>query len=89
VPGAPQSTGAADAAPTAPAPRVALNEVTATRGDSLWSIAEEALAERLGRPATASELDRYWSSVVEINRGRLVDPADPGLIYSGQRFVLP
>ncbi len=64
-------------------------EVTVARGDSLWSIAEDALSDRLGRPATPTELDQYWHSVVEINRTRLVDPSNPGLIYPGQRFALP
>lgn len=71
------------------APPAAPGEVTATRGDSLWSIAEDELGRRLGRAPTRAETQPYWGAVVEMNRARLVDPSNPGLIYSGQHFVLP
>lgn len=66
-----------------------LGTVVVVRGDSFWSIAEDVLSTRLGRAPTGQETATYWHQLVEANRPRLVDSADPDLIYAGQRFVLP
>jgi hypothetical protein len=56
-------------------------------GDSFWSIAEEVVAERLGRPGSEAEVAAYWGRLVEANRPHLAT-GDPDLIYPGQRFEL-
>jgi hypothetical protein len=58
-------------------------------GDSLWSVAAEVLADAWGRPPSDREIDPYWRAVVERNRPRLVDPADPDLLHPGQVLELP
>lgn len=63
--------------------------VTVRPGDHLWSIAEHHLAEVHGRGVTDDEVTPYWRRLVERNRDRLVDPANPDLILPGQQFVLP
>ncbi|HEU5082127.1 MAG TPA: hypothetical protein VFU14_02215 [Acidimicrobiales bacterium] len=62
---------------------------TVVAGESLWSIAEELLADAWGRPATDPEIAPYWQHLVAANRGRLVDPADPDLIHPGQVLEVP
>jgi DNA-binding SARP family transcriptional activator/nucleoid-associated protein YgaU len=64
-------------------------EATVVPGDSMWGIAERRLVAALGRPASTPEVAIYWSSLVEANRPRFADPANPDLIHAGQRFVLP
>ncbi len=58
-------------------------------GDHLWSIAEETLLDRWGRPSTDSETTTYWRRLTDHNRDRLVDPDEPDLIYAGQILELP
>lgn len=62
---------------------------TVAAGESLWSIAEELLADAWGRTPSDAETDPFWRALVERNRGRLVDPADPDLIHPGQVLELP
>ena len=69
----------------APPPPIAAEEVVVAPGDSFWSLAVEAVAAS-SRPAT---VDAYWRRLVELNRPRLVDPANPDLLYPGQVLVLP
>ena len=71
--------------PTRAPPPIAAEEVVVARGDSFWSLAVEAVAAS-SRPAT---VDAYWRRLVELNRPRLVDPANPDLLYPGQVLVLP
>jgi hypothetical protein len=58
-------------------------------GDHLWGIAEAELERRLGRAPTDTEIDPYWRAVIEANRDRLVDRAEPDIIFPGQRIALP
>ncbi|MGI8685468.1 MAG: LysM peptidoglycan-binding domain-containing protein, partial [Acidimicrobiales bacterium] len=59
-------------------------EVVVQRGDNLWSITEHVLATEDGhQPAEAAVRER-WAEVIELNRDRLADPADPDVIYAGQ-----
>ena len=58
-------------------------------GDHFWAIAKETLAEAWGRTPTNSEITPYWIELVELNRGSLLPPEDPNLIYPEQRFALP
>lgn len=62
---------------------------TVAPGESLWSIAEELLADAWRRPPADGEIDPFWRSLVERNRGRLVDQADPDLIHPGQVLEVP
>ena len=58
-------------------------------GDSFWSLAVEAVAERHGRPPADREVVGYWRRLVAANRAVLVDPANPDLLYPGQKLTLP
>jgi LysM repeat protein len=58
-------------------------------GDSLWTIAAHTLEAARGLPPTEAELHGYWGSLIEVNRARLADPANPDLIFPGQSLVLP
>jgi hypothetical protein len=82
-------TQPAQPAPAPPPPTEANRGVVVAKGDSMWTIARDELAARLGRTPTVAEIDPYWRALIEANRDRLVDRADPSLIYSGQTFVLP
>jgi len=62
---------------------------TVAAGESFWSIAEELLAEAWGRVPTDAEIDPFWRALVDANRGRLIDPADPDLVHPGQVFEIP
>lgn len=76
----------------APAPgggRTHAATVTVRPGDHLWSIAERHLAARGDRAPTDDEVAAHWRRLIEANRDRLVDPANPDLILPGQQFVLP
>lgn len=72
-----------------PAPPPAVDVVAVAAGDCFWSISAEVLADALGRPATDREIAAHWRRLVEANRGRLVDPGNPDLLYPGQQLVLP
>lgn len=80
-----------DDPPPPPAPPVdrPATTWTVTPGDSLWSIAEEVLADAWARSPTGAEVDPFWRALVERNRGRLPDPGDPDLIHPGQVLELP
>jgi nucleoid-associated protein YgaU len=58
-------------------------------GDSLWTIAARTLEDVRGASPTDAELHGYWTSLIEVNRGRLADPDNPDLIFPGQPLVLP
>lgn len=58
-------------------------------GQNLWGIAAAALHDAWGRNPTAAEVVPYWRQLIEANRSRLRDPANPNLIYPGQEFDLP
>ncbi len=78
----------ADAAASHPAPTTVIDRTVAP-GDSFWSIAEDEVSRRLGRPASTAETAAWWVRLVEANRDRLVDPTDPDLLLPGQRLVRP
>jgi nucleoid-associated protein YgaU len=71
-------------------PRAAeVDSVTVEAGDSLWSIAADELAQGDGRRPSEREVADYWHLLIDTNRSRLVDPANPDLIYPGQVLRLP
>lgn len=57
--------------------------VVVAAGDSLWSLAADAL----GPGATDAEVAAEWHRIHRLNHG--VVGADPDLIHPGQRLVLP
>lgn len=69
-------------------PSAAGDTVVVQPGDSLWSIAEEALVDLTGH-ADDRTISRYWRRVVDANRAALVDPGNPDLIFAGQVITLP
>lgn len=76
-------------APPRPSATSPLPTRTVQPGDSFWHLAETALTEADRRPPTEAEILPYWHLLIEHNRHRLVDPANPDLIYVGQVFQLP
>jgi hypothetical protein len=58
-------------------------------GESLWTIARDAVAVAVDRPPSDAEVHRYWETLIERNRDRLADADNPDLIFPGQRFELP
>lgn len=62
---------------------------TIERGDHLWAIASETLADAWQRQPADSEVVPYWRDLIEQNRARLVDPTDPDYVLPGQVMHLP
>jgi nucleoid-associated protein YgaU len=62
---------------------------TVRPGDNLWSISESVLRDRLGRRPSEAETASYWLRMIAVNRPRLPDPRNPGLIFAGESIVLP
>jgi hypothetical protein len=58
-------------------------------GESLWSIARDALADRWDRAPSEAEVHDYWQELVEHNRAGLADPDNPDLIFPGDEIGLP
>ncbi len=75
--------------PTTPPATEWPGEVVVGPGDHLWSIAEQTVTARLGGVPAEATIADYWRRLIDANRDRLIDPADPSLIHPGQRFVLP
>lgn len=82
-----------DPSPQAASDLPATGELPATwtvaAGESFWAVADEIVSDRLGRDASDAEIAPLWTSLIDTNRDRLVDPADPDLILPGQVFELP
>jgi hypothetical protein len=85
----PTTSPSAVVTPAAPAPAPAPRTWTIARGDHLWAVASETLADAWHRPPTDSEIVPYWHDLIEMNRSRLVDPANADFVLAGQVFVLP
>jgi nucleoid-associated protein YgaU len=58
-------------------------------GDHLWAIAEAELQRAWGRAPSDRQIDPYWRLLVAQNRDRLHDPANPDLLFPGDRISLP
>jgi nucleoid-associated protein YgaU len=58
-------------------------------GDSLWSIASAHLADLNGTPPADAQVVVMWNRLIDLNRDRLVNPAEPDLIFADQVFELP
>lgn len=83
----------AEPEPAEPAVPVTPVEPSATwtiaPGEHLWAVAEATLAERSPSPPSDVEVARYLRVLIEANRDRLVDPANPDLVHPGLVVVLP
>jgi len=77
---------AEDEAPLRGAAPVADNVWVVQRGDHLWSIAAETVADQRGA-TTDYEIERYWRRLIENNKD-IIGP-DPDLIIPGQTIALP
>ncbi len=82
-----------EAAPTPPeSPGSALaaapSDWLVAPGDHLWSVAVRVLETAWGRAASDDDVTPYWQRLVEANRDRLADPANPDLVYPGQRLAV-
>jgi nucleoid-associated protein YgaU len=77
------------AEPPAPPPVPSGGEWTVQPGDHFWSIAERLLTRAWGRPPSDAETDPYWRQLVEANRDRLADRANPDLLFVGQVLGIP
>ena len=62
---------------------------TVAPGDHLWSISSRVLTSAWGRPPADVEVVPYWERVIDENRTRLADPANPDLLFPGQVLVVP
>jgi hypothetical protein len=58
-------------------------------GQHLWLVAERTLERAWGHPPDDRAVDPYWRALIERNRHRLVDPANPDLVLAGQELELP
>jgi len=85
----PEPAGDEPAATPAPSGTDDAREVTVQPGDSFWTIAEDAVAQRLGHPPTDAEVAAVWVRVLDANADRLVEPGNFDLILPGQAVLLP
>lgn len=70
-------------------PAPAADRWTVKPGECFWTIAEDVLAEHLGRTPTDAEIVPYWRRLIEANRSELAHHDNPDLIFPAQVFVLP
>jgi nucleoid-associated protein YgaU len=70
-------------------PPPTVREHTVRPGEHLWAIAEQVVTAHAGAAPTHDEVALYWRRLIAINRDRLADPANPDLVFPGQRFELP
>lgn len=89
-PGAADRTSAgADASPTAEPHADSEAAITVEPGDNFWMLAEQQLADQLGRAPSDVEVHPHWQRLVDTNRDRLVQPGNPDLILPGQQLIRP
>ncbi len=88
--------GPAEPLVVAPVPQVtqlatpaAPDRWTVKPGECFWTIAEDVLAEHLGRVPTDAEIVPYWRRLIEANRSELAHRDNPDLIFPAQVFVVP
>lgn len=69
---------------SAPAP--AAGEWTVAPGEHLWSVAASVLKAAWEAPADETQVASYWRRLIDANTDRLADPANPDLVFPGQRL---
>jgi hypothetical protein len=95
----PPTTGAPGPSPAGPPaqgaspppPRSAADDAewVVRPGEHFWSIAAAHLSAAWGTKPELRQVGRYWRALVAANRDRLADPANPDLLFPGQRLRLP
>jgi nucleoid-associated protein YgaU len=70
-------------------PAPAADRWTVKPGECFWTIAEDVLANHLGRAPTDAEIVPYWRRLIEANRSELAHRDNPDLIFPTQVFVVP
>jgi hypothetical protein len=70
-------------------PSRASTTVVVRPGDSVWSVTEDLVALRLGRPPTDKEVIGPWLDLIARNTQVLADPDDPDLLHPGAILHLP
>lgn len=88
VPSAPAGTERALAEPT-PAGPEPVPEWTVKQGEHFWAVAEAVLTEAWGRHPSDAQVVPFWRTLVDANRRRLRNPADPDQIFPGQKLAVP
>ena len=58
------------------------------RGECFWSIAETLVLNGTDE-ATEADVAHYWQKLIEANRSKLPDPANPDLLWAGTVLDLP
>ncbi len=61
---------------------------TVRAGESFWSIAEDEVLAQVDE-ATEVDISRYWVRLIDANRDRIPDPANPDLLLISTELVLP
>lgn len=89
IPPTPPATAPAAIPVPAPARAAVEEEVVVEAGDSFWSLAADVIAEARGAVPGDREVVEYWQRLIAANRARLVDPANPDLLFPGQTLTLP
>jgi nucleoid-associated protein YgaU len=64
------------------------NEVTIRKGDNLWKLSANELADAHGTKPTNREIVPYWKTVIDANEDTLRS-GDPDLIFPGEEVTLP
>ncbi|MHB8464303.1 MAG: LysM peptidoglycan-binding domain-containing protein [Acidimicrobiales bacterium] len=62
---------------------------TVRRGDNFWDIAASTLRTSWRFEPTNGQILVYWRALISANRSRLVDRANPDLVFPDQVFILP
>lgn len=57
-------------------------------GDHFWAIADAVVREHAPE-ATEAEVARYWRTLIDANRDRLVVPGNADLVLPGQVLTVP
>lgn len=64
-------------------------EVHVRSGDHFWGLAEQAVADHLGRPGSEGEVLAHWEAMLIANADRLVVAGSPDLLLPGQAIIVP
>ncbi len=67
----------------------ALRRWEVQRGDDFRSIAAQVLHEEWHRAPSEAEIQLFRSSMIQLNRDQLQDPANPDLLVHGQILLVP
>lgn len=65
-----------------------IRSIAVERGDSMWSLTEQVVADDLGRAPSEAEIAEVWAETVAENRDGIAS-GDPDLIYPGERIAVP